>query len=179
MPVERVGRVVGGADELDREPGQDPASREVGGGELPVGLVPDEIGRRFLEQRLDPEVPGELEMGPVKQGIAERVGHGPGPGPELVERGRGACDQVFGDAVGPHRPPLVVVPLEPGLVEVGEPAILGDVFWRQVAVVVDDRLGGRDAVVQVAGGVAREQEISVQKRHRRLEAPEGRRNAKI
>ena len=47
------------------------------------------------------------------------------------------------------------------------PAVLGDVLRWQVAVVVDDRLIGRERVVEAAGGFRAQQEIRRDECHRR------------
>ena len=52
-------------------------------------------------------------MSPIVEGIAKRVGYCFGPGLKLF-LGRGVAGDVgFGDAVGPHRAPFVVVVPEP------------------------------------------------------------------
>jgi len=60
-----------------------------------------------------------------------------------------------------------VIPLQPDLEEVGEPAILRDVLRREMAVVVDDRLMRRAGLVEPARRVAVKQKIAVDECHRR------------
>ena len=135
------------------------------GRELPVGLVPDRLGGRRLEQVLDAEVTAELEVGPVEERIPERVRHRLRPGLELLPRRGRPRDPLLGHAVGPHRPPLVVVAREPGRVQVLEPPVGRDVLRAQVAVVVDDRTAGGDPVVEVGRRRIGEQERLVAESH--------------
>ena len=165
VPLEAVGRVVGGADQFHVHPRQDAAGGEVAVGQLPIGLDPDGLGRRGVQQVLDPKMPPQFQVGPVEERVAERVGNGLGPGLEFVTRRGGARDQVLGDAVGPHGPPLVVVAVEPDSVQVFEPPVLGDVARAEVAVVVDNRLRGRDPMVEVGGNRVGEQEGVVAECH--------------
>ena len=56
VQVERVGGVVGGADDADLHQFEDAAGREVAVLQLAVGFVPDLLGRGAFEDVLDAEV---------------------------------------------------------------------------------------------------------------------------
>ena len=162
-----VGGVVGRAHHLHIHPREDAPRGEVARGKLPIGLLPDPVGRGGLEQFIDAEVAAKLEVGPVEERVAERVGHRRGPGGEFFARGGRPGDEVLRHSVGPHRPPLVVIPVEPDGVEVFEPAVLGDVARAQMAVVIDDRLRRGHAAIEVCSHVVRKQEGVVAEWHRR------------
>ena len=55
--------------------------------------------------------------------IAQRVGNGSRPGQKLLVGRRVPGDVVLRDAIGPHRPPFVVVSLQPDLEEIPKPPI--------------------------------------------------------
>ena len=79
-------------------------------------------------------------MGPVVKRIAQRVGHGARPGEKLFVGLRIPRAIAFGDTVGAHSTPFVVVTFEPDLIKVLETPITGYVFWRQMGVIVEDGL---------------------------------------
>ena len=134
-------------------------------GQLLVGRRPDPIGVLAVEQLADAEVALQLEMGPVIQRVAQRLRHRRRPGAELVQRPRVAGAVAFVDAVGAHRPPLVMIALEPDLEQVVELPVLGDVARRQVVVVVEDRLLGGVALVQPPRRRGLKKEICAEERH--------------
>ena len=166
VPLEAVGGVVGRAHHVDVHQPENAPRRQVAGGQLPVGLVPDPLGGRVVQQVVDVKVAAQFQVRPVEERIAERVRHGLGPRLELFPRGGGTGDASLGDAVGPHGPPLVVVAVEPDGVEVFKPPIFRDVARAQVAVVVDDRLPRRDLVIEGGRRVTGEQERVVAEGHR-------------
>jgi hypothetical protein len=90
-------------------------------------------------------------MRPVIERIAQRVRHGGGPGLKLCERLGVAGAELFRHAVGAHRAPLVVIALEPDLEQVAELAVLGDVARREVIVVIQNRLGLGELMIQTGG----------------------------
>src|SRR6187200_1386916 len=83
--------------------------------------------------------------------IAKRSGNRSCPGEKLLLGCRVAGAVPLVDAVRSHRPPLIMVALEPDLEQGGEAAVGRDVLRRQMAVIIDDRLGGGKLVVQTAG----------------------------
>ncbi len=114
MMTEIVGRIIGGADDFDVKFLKDALRGEIVG-EKGVGALPD--GRRggFVEQVGDSEIALQLEMSPMIKGIAQGVGNGAGPSQEFFVRGGITGDVSFGDAIGTHGTPLVVVAFEPDL----------------------------------------------------------------
>src|SRR5262249_37866141 len=124
---ERVGRVIGRADRDHPEPAQDAVRAKVGFREPRVGTLPDRFGRPLAEEILDPEVPGELEMGPVKERIAKGVGYGPRPREDSPLGGEPAGASPRGDAVRAHRPPFVMVAVEPDVEQALETAVLSEI----------------------------------------------------
>ena len=115
------------------------------------------------EQRLvDAERPPQLHRRPVVERVAERLGHRARPGLELVEVRRVPGAVLLRDAVRAHRPPLVVVALEPDLGDRAEAVVGRHQLRREVAVVVDDRQVLRRAVVELARRLGLEQEVVVE-----------------
>jgi hypothetical protein len=165
VPDERVCRVIGGANHLNVELAQDAARGELRFGEAFVCGVPDFFCGGLFEEVFDSEVAAEFEVRPDVERIAERLRDGRRPRLEFLERRRVAGDVFFGNAGGAHRPPFVVVALEPDFVEVGEAAVFGDILGRQVAVVVNDALGRGDVVIERLRERRGEEEVLVEKSH--------------
>ena len=163
--LEIVDRIVGAADDAHVELPQEALRGEVVARQLGVAVVED-LARGLGPQQLagQAERKAELEVRPVVERIAQRVRDRLGPGLELLPVGRLAGDRPLGDAVGAHRPPLVVVAVEPDLRHRPEPVIVGHLLRRQVAVVVEDRLLGGDPVIEVDRGRRVEQEVFVEER---------------
>jgi hypothetical protein len=113
------------------------------------------------EEVVDVEVAFQFERGPVEERVAERVGDGGGEGAEFVVGGGVAGAEFFGNAVGAHGAPFVVIALEPDFEEIGEGAIGGDVCGREVVVIVDDGLACGDLVVEAASHGGVEEEVVV------------------
>jgi hypothetical protein len=134
VQVERVGRIVGGADDGDLGHGQEIVHAQLA--QLGVGFFPD-LGRALaIEQDVDAEIALQLQVGPVIQRIAQRVGHGFRPGLEFLHGLRVAGAKALGHAVRPHRAPLVVVAAQPDLGEIGKAMIRSDQRRREVAVII-------------------------------------------
>ena len=114
---------------------------------------------------VDPEIARQLEVGPVVERVAQAARDGCRPGQELLVGVGVAGAEALVDPVGAHRPPLVVVALEPDLEQVREPAVLGDVLRRQVAVVIEDRLVRGVGFVEPARGCVVQKELRVDERH--------------
>ena len=154
--------VVGGADETDAKAEEDVAGAVAGLGEAGVGAGPNRLGGGGGEEEVgDAEDAGEFEVRPVVEGIAEEFGDGVAPSEELGVVVGVAGDEAFGDAHGAHGAPLVVVAAEPGLGDVGEGAVLGDLLGGEVAVVVDDRAGLGILMVERAGLRRIEEEVGM------------------
>jgi cysteinyl-tRNA synthetase len=97
----------------------------------------------------------------LRERIAECVRHRGGPGLEFLE-GFGVAGAVtLRHAVGPHRPPFVMIPFEPDFEEVVEPAVDGDVPRREMAMEVTDGFGFRELVIQPPRRAAAEKKIVV------------------
>ena len=160
-----VDRIIGAADDAHVELPQETLRGEVVSRQLGVAVVED-LARRLGPQQLagEAERKSELEVRPVVEGIAQRVRNRLGPGLELLPVGRLAGDRPLGDAVGAHRPPLVVVTVEPDLRQRPEPVIVGHLLRREMTVVVEDRLSGGDAVIELGRDRRVEQEVLVQER---------------
>jgi hypothetical protein len=58
-----------------------------------------------------------------------------------------------------------MVALKPDFVQVGEPAILGDVFRRKMAVIVQNRLSSGVGVIKMSRGFALKKKVSGYKPH--------------
>ena len=86
----------------------------------------------------DPERPPQLEVGPVVQGIAQRVRYRLSPGQELVAGAGYAGDLAFSYAVGPHGPPLIVIAVQPNPGDILEFLVTGNFIRRQMAVIIND-----------------------------------------
>ncbi len=144
VPAQVVGRVVGGADRLHSELADKGLSAELLGRELGVALLENLPCGGRAEELVNPEHPAEFEVSPVVERVAHRVRHGLRP---LLESLPGAVlpagEIVLRHAVGPHRPPLVVVSVvpvdEPELRDVAELDVLRDLLRHKMAVIVDDR----------------------------------------
>ena len=158
---ERVGRVVGRADQHHVHLPHDAAARELRA--VPASRCtasPDALGRLGTEQPVaDAERALQFQVRPVVERIAERLRHGLGPFLELLPVRGVAGAEAFGHAGRAHRPPFVVIAVEPDLREVVEPVILGHLPRRQMAVVVDDRQIAGVAVIQFDGRIVLQQEI--------------------
>ena len=136
-----------------------PRALPAGLGEERVALLPDAGGGLRAEQAVDAEGHLQLKVCPVVERVAQALRHRRRPGQELVAIVGRTGDQALVDAVGAHRPPLVMVAGEPQLGEVGEAPVAGDVRRREVVVVVDDRLRRRVAVVELPRAGAVQQEV--------------------
>src|SRR5689334_10720993 len=96
-----------------------------------IGTIPNAFRAALIQQFLNSEVTLQLEVGPVIERVAERLRHSLRPRKKFLP-GLGVPGTVtFGDSVGPHRTPFVVIAIQPDLEEVAELAVFGDVFWRK------------------------------------------------
>lgn len=165
MSLQVVGRIIGGAKRLHAKFFQDSVRAEVIGGQKLIGALPN-CGRGFfIEQLIDSEIADQLEMGPMVERIAQSAGHGRCPGQEFFI-GRGIARAVaFGNSVGTHRAPFVVIALEPNLEEVAEAAIGGDILRREMAVIIENRLVCGVLAVEPPPRFIFEQEIGVDESH--------------
>ena len=159
--LEGVGGIVGGADDRHLELLEEAQGRE--GILLQEGAraLEDLPGRPRGEQGLDPEGPLQLHVRPVVERVPQGLGHGGGPGLELLEVRGVSGDEPLGHPVRAHGPPLVVVAVQPGLGERAEAVVARHLLGRQVAVVVHDGQVAGVAVEELGRDVALEQEVVV------------------
>lgn len=162
--VERIDRVVGGADGVDAEFAEETEGGEVWGAEAFVALVPNSFGGIGVEEGVDAEAALEFEVGPIVEGVAEGEGDGFGKGLKFFAIGGVAGDVGFGDAGGSHGAPFVVVVTEPEGGDVVPPLVLGDFVGWEVGVVIDDGKVLRGVVVKGASGLGGEEKVFVEVR---------------
>src|SRR6202140_529890 len=158
MMPEVIGRIVGGAYNVDTKflkngvPGQT-------AGQCSIRPLPDCRSGLLIEQFRNAEVALQLQVRPVIERIAQRVGHGSRPGQKFLV-GRGApSDVLFRNPIGPHGPPFVVVSLQPDLKQICELPIFRNVLRGKMAVIIEDRLGRRKPMVKAPCGIVRQKEI--------------------
>ncbi len=84
----------------------------------------------------------------ITVGISQGEGNGACPGQEFFVGWRVAGAGAFGDSIGAHRSPFVMVALESDFEQVVELTIVRDVSGGQVRVIVHNRLAGRVFVIQ-------------------------------
>ena len=150
--LKTVAGVVGGAHHFNLHLFENTLGGEFRLGQLGVGLIPNGIGSCRRKQRVvDAKGAAQLEVRPVVKWIAQALGHGGGPGVQFFAVAGIAGAKTLVDTVRTHGPPLIVVTGEPGLGDIGELVVAGDLVRRQVAVVIDDRLGRRVVVIQALG----------------------------
>ena len=142
MPFQGIHRVVGGADELDVGLVDQPADRHGGLRQLFVAELIDLVGGLQAQGSVIAEIPLELQVGPMVQGIAHSAGNGIRPGAELFLGVAAASHQLLRISAGPHDAPFVVVAevavAQPHLGDIGKLAVLIDLLGVDVAMVVDD-----------------------------------------
>lgn len=142
-------------------------------------MIPDCLGGVRSKQPIDIEVAFKLQMGPVVEGIADKIRHGLRPFEEFLLVGCFSCDKVFLDAIGAHGPPLVMFPAKPDLGDIAETFVPGDFTGIQMAVVIDDGKMFSIFVVQNPGRFVLQQEIIMDemdhvdpsKSHRKKDVP--------
>ena len=127
-----------------------------------VAAVPDFVCGIGAEEGVDSEATAKLEVGPIVERIAERVGNSFGPGVEFFPWGSIAGDVFFRDALSTHGPPFVVVMTEPEFGDVLPALVVGDFIGRKVRVVVDDWKVLCRIMEKVLCSVAEEEEVFVE-----------------
>ncbi len=128
-------------------------------------MLPDFRCRPFIQQFVDAEIALQFEMRPVIERISEALRDRGGPGEEFVVGRSFAGAKSFGDTVGTHGAPFVVITLQPDLEEIAKLPVGGDVRRGEMGVEIKDGLAGGKFVVETAGGSVLEQEILVDKGH--------------
>jgi hypothetical protein len=110
---------------------QNAVDAELGLGELARWPFPDGGGAFLVDQVVDAEVAQKLEMAPMVERIAQRVGNGADEGLVFFLVAGVARAEALRDAVGPHGAPFVVVARQPDVVEIAEAIILRDLLRRE------------------------------------------------
>jgi len=87
------------------------------------------------------------------------------PRQELLVRRSVACGIALIHAVGSHGAPFIVIALKPDLKQVGELAVGRNVRGRNMAVVIENRLGFGPIVEEMARGLGGQQKIVVDECH--------------
>ena len=160
-----VGGIVGGAEGGDVELAEDALGAQFVGGQQFVGAVPDALRARFVEQFVDAEVALQLQVRPVIQRVAQGIGHGAGPGQELLVGVHRPGAKPLVHAVGAHGAPLVMVALQPDFEQVGELPVAGQIERRQVAMIIQNGLPLGVLVIEPPRGFVAQQKIVVDERH--------------
>jgi len=117
------------------------------------------LNSRAQQLLLDAERPSQLQVRPVIERITDTAGNGLGPFLELLIVRCLARDVSFGYAVGAHRTPFVVIPVQPGLGKVVESIVAGDLIGRKVTMIVVDRHLRRVLVVQGPGCIGLQEKV--------------------
>src|SRR5260370_38392466 len=98
-------------------------------------------------------------MGPVVEWIAEGMWNCRGPGLKFCEWIGITSAKLFGDAIGTHRAPFVMIAFEPNLGQVIELPILGNFAWRQMAMIIKNRLFLSEGVIKAFRSAILEREV--------------------
>lgn len=123
--------------------------------------MPDFVGGLGAEKGLDAEAASKLKVGPVVKGIAQGVGNGLGVGVELFPRGGVTGDMGFGNAIGSHCAPFVVVEAEPEVGDIFPTLIVGHFSGREVGVIIKDGQALCRIVKKLTGRLGEEKEVVV------------------
>ncbi len=171
--LQAVGGIVRGAEDFD-VPALEQSPARVFGRLEPARARFVDAGRGAgVEDVIDPESALQLQVRPVVERVAQRVGHGFGPLLELGVIARRARTVLLLDAQGAHGAPLVVVVLEPDLGQRAVAVIAGDLGGRQMVVKIDDRQILRVLMVEPLGFFCLQQELFGDERlHGRQHCPE-------
>ena len=125
MMSQIIGGIVGGAHNLDVKLLQNWPARSAPP-QAEHWRAPRFSGQSLSSSKIsNAEVALQLEMRPMVERIAQRVGNGSGPGQKFLVGRSVPGDVVFRDAIGPHGPPFVVVSLQPDFEEIPKPTIFG------------------------------------------------------
>ena len=162
--LQRINRVVGRADRLHVVMLHQTASIELGLLQFLGADVVNLTSGRGVQELLNAEGGLQLEVCPVVERVAHRIGNRLGPLLELLPVGRVLTRAVtLIDTVRTHGTPLIVVTLEPNLREVVELMVRSHILGNQVAVVVDNRHLGRMLMIETLGCGRLQQKIVVVK----------------
>ncbi len=155
MMFERVGRIVGRADENDVHLAQDSPGGKIGKRKPRVAFLPDAArGLRPEKPIGDSQWPLQFKMGPMVKRIAERLRDGFGPLLEFLPVRGVAGTETLVHPCGAHRPPFVVVAGQPYSRQILESPVFGDLRRGQMAMVIEDRKRFGISVIQRRGTIA-------------------------
>ncbi len=161
----QIGRgVVGGAHHGHVALAEDAPDAHIRLCQLFDAQIPDPLGGVAVEHALIAEVGAQLQVAPVVHGVADGPGQRLGKLLELLPLRGVPGDVPLVHPVGAHHPPLVVIPLQPDLVDVLKPAVLKDLPGIHMAVVVDDGHFLCVVVVEPLGGGGGQQKVLIHKR---------------
>ena len=124
-----------------------------------IGALPDSGGRGFIQKIRNAEISLQLEMGPMIERVAQRVGNGSCPSQKFFIGRSVPGDVVLRDAIGPQGAPFVMVSLQPDFPEIPKPTVSGNVLRRKMTVVVENRLRNGELMIKMARGIVREKKI--------------------
>ena len=128
-------------------------------------MLPDFGSGAFIEELIHAEIALQFEVCPVIKRIAETVRNSGSPSEKFVVGRSVAGAEGFGDTVGAHGAPFVVIAFEPDLEEVAELAIGGDVRGGKMRMEIEDGERSGKFVVEMAGGGSVEEEVVVDEGH--------------
>ncbi len=165
MPFERIGRIVGGADNLYIIMLHQSTRSELGvGSDELVALVVDGASIGWIQGLGDAESSLELQVSPMIERVTESVGNCLCPLLELLPVGgilAGA--ETLVNAIAAHGTPLVVIAHEPDLCDRLETLVFGYHLGNEVTVIIDDRHFSRMLVVKLLCSFGLQQEVLIQK----------------
>lgn len=127
-----------------------------------TGLSPDCLGGLGRQQEVDAESAPKLEMGPIVEGIAKSVRDGGCPSIEFLTISGVSGDVAFGDAIGSHCPPLIMVVPEPDIGGILPTMVFANLARGKVSVVVENRLLRCGLMVEMTRRLASEEKILIE-----------------
>ena len=163
MPFERIRRVVRGAKGKDVRLFDQRLRTEIAGRDHGLCLVPNLLCRGGRQGLGDAEIPLQLKMAPMIQGVADGERERFCKRAKLVKRVAVAGDEPFLHPGAAHGAPFVVVAGQPKLVQIVCRFVFKDFLRAQMAVPVKDRLGFGDGVKQRFGRFRAQQKVGCHK----------------
>ncbi|VTR41425.1 Uncharacterised protein [Actinobacillus pleuropneumoniae] len=113
MILQRINGIIRRAGHFDLEFLQNSACPQGRRLQLLIASFPDLLSIISGQPLLNPKITGQFQMGPVIERIANQARNAFRPGHELGFGACTACNQLFVDAKPAHRPPFVMVTLQP------------------------------------------------------------------
>jgi hypothetical protein len=159
---QRIGGVIGRAHHDHAEMAEEALRSKRVVLEARVGASVDGFCALAVQELADPEGFTKLHVRPVVERIAHGFGHRLRPRFELFPVVGVAGAVALAHPVGPHRPPFVVIAVQPQFREGAKPVVFRDLLRRQMGVIIDDRKALREPMVKVAGDLRFEEKVFVQ-----------------